>query len=390
MRLWESVPVTQNMNARARRALVVACACACAPAWSTEGAEAQQAERLRTPAPLSATIDVGSATRASGQADIRVDGLLEEPVWRLATPLGDLRQQEPHEGAPATESTAIRVVFDSTTLYVGVEAFDTDPNRIIGRILQRDRVMELNGEGGLDFAGDDAIAILIDPFHDHRNAVVFATNPNGAEFDAQIGDEGRDINISWRAVWSVAARRHSEGWTAEFAIPLRTLRSTGGEGGTLGFNVFRSIRRKNEQALWRSWRRESEGFVRVSRAGDLEGVTVDAPQGIGVDVKPYALTTGHMDLGLDLKYEVRPGLVIDGTVNADFAQAEVDDEQVNLTRFDLFLPEKREFFLENSGVFEFGVRGSAEAPPFLLFFSRRIGISDAGPVPLLGGVRMSG
>jgi len=228
----------------------------------------------------------------------------------------------------------------------------------------------------------------------------------------------RVINISWRAVWTVSARCHARGWTAEFAIPLRTLRSTGGTDGTVGFNVHRSIRRKSEEALWRSWRPESEGFVRVSLAGYLQGVTVAAPGGVGVDVKPYALvegrqggsdigggsgsgvaatsarggtgTTGHMDLGLDLKYEVRPGLVIDDTANADFSQAEVDDEQVNLTRFDLFLPEQREFFLENRGVFEFGVRGSADPPPFLLFFSRRIGISEDGPVPLLGGTRMSG
>ena len=401
-----------------RRALVLIAVCAWAPLQLAVEVEAQQADRFTAPVPHDATIDAALAVRVPRGAEIRVDGSLGEPVWRSALPFGDLRQEEPEEGHPATEVTTIRVVFDSTTLFVGVEAFDTDPDRIISRILQRDRVMESDGNGGLDFAGDDAIALLIDPFHDHRNAVVFATNPNGAEFDAQIGDEGRDINISWRAVWAVSARRHAEGWTAEFAIPLRTLRSTGGTDGTLGFNVYRSIRRKNEQALWRSWRPESEGFVRVSLAGDLRGVTVAAPRGVGVDVKPYVLaegshrgsdvkhgpgsgvdatsaergtgTTGQMDLGLDLKYEVRPGLVIDGTVNADFAQAEVDDEQVNLTRFDLFLPEKREFFLENSGVFEFGVRGSAEPPPFLLFFSRRIGMSDHGPVPLLGGARLSG
>ncbi|MCZ6917245.1 MAG: DUF5916 domain-containing protein [Gemmatimonadetes bacterium] len=341
--------------------------------------------------------------RVTGPVGVTIDGIFDEAVWQMVAPITGLRQQEPDEGAPATEATEIRVFHDSTTLYIGIMAFDREPDRVIGRILQRDRVMQWDGNG-LQFAGDDAVAILIDAFHDHRNAIVFATNSNGAEFDAQVGDEGRDVNVNWRGVWSVAAQRHGDGWSAEFAIPLSTLRAAGRGNGAWGFNVYRVIRRRNEHVLWRSWGRDGEGFLRVSRAGDLHGVAGAASGGAGIDIKPYALTrateqgagasapgrSGELDVGLDVKYEVHPGLVIDGTINADFAQVEVDDAQVNLTRFDLFLPEKREFFLENSGIFEFGVRGDGEPPPFLMFFSRRIGVSDAGVVPLLGGVRMSG
>lgn len=342
------------------------------------------------------------AVRARAPVDVTVDGVLAEAVWQSVTPLTGLRQQEPDEGATASERTEIRLLHDSTTLYIGVTAFDREPDQVIGRILQRDRVMQLDGSG-LQFAGDDGVAILIDALHDHRNAIVLATNPNGAEFDAQVADEGREVNVNWRGVWTVAAQRHGEGWSAEFAVPLSTLRSAGGDEGTWGFNVYRVIRRRNEHVLWRAWGRDGEGFLRVSRAGDLQGFST-AGRGAGIDLKPYALTrateretgsvaagrSGDVDVGLDLKYEVRPGLVLDATINADFAQADVDDAQVNLTRFDLFLPEKREFFLENSGIFEFGVRGDGEPPPFLMFFSRRVGIADGAVVPLLGGVRLSG
>ncbi|UCD25610.1 MAG: hypothetical protein JSW51_06770, partial [Gemmatimonadota bacterium] len=239
---------------------------------------------------------------------------------------------------------------------------------------------------------------------DRRNAVVFATNPNGAEFEALITDEGREFNIDWRGVWEVKAQQTADGWSAEFAIPFSTLRyPTGSDGSVWGFNAYRVIRRKNEEVLWSGWTRGEGGFERVSQAGQLEGL-VDLPRkGINLDVKPYVLgrveqeqvgpnveTEPDATIGLDAKYEVRPGLVLDLTLNTDFAQVEADDEQVNLTRFDLFFPEKREFFLENAGIFEFGTRAGFEPPPFLLFFSRRIGISDDGEIPLIGGIRLTG
>ncbi|KPK05501.1 MAG: hypothetical protein AMS20_06390 [Gemmatimonas sp. SG8_28] len=346
-----------------------------------------------------------TALRVGDSITIRVDGLLDEAVWGEATPASGLRQQEPLEGEPASEDTEVRVVFDGSTLYVGIIAYDREPDRVLARVLQRDRVMEMGfGGGEPQFGGDDGVAILFDPFHDHRNALVFATNPNGAEFDAMVTDEGREFNIDWRAIWEVRAQRTAEGWSAEFAIPFRTLRYPG-DGRTWGFNVSRMIRRKNEMVLWSAWSRNNEGFLRVSRAGHLEGL-VDLPRaGMNLEVKPYVLGGGtqertdlgdidtepELKVGLDAKYELRPGLLLDATLNTDFAQVEVDDEQVNLTRFSLFFPEKREFFLENAGIFEFGTRGFFEPPPFLLFFSRRIGIDpDSGAVPVIGGARLTG
>ena len=336
---------------------------------------------------------------------LRIDGLLDEAAWRDAPIASGFRQREPFEGEPATEITEVRVLFDDATLYVGVLARDRSPDEVIARILQRDKLMATGFDAIPVFTSDDAVVIVLDPFHDHRNAVVFGTNPNGAEFDALITDEGREFNVDWRGVWEVAAQRTPEGWSAEFAIPFRSLRFPQGSDEPWGFNVFRIIRRKNEEVLWSSWSRSNEGFTRVSRAGHIYGLT-DLPRaGLNVELKPYVLggatgerdsfgrldTDGEIDIGLDVKYEVRPGLVLDATINTDFAQVEVDDQQVNLTRFSLFFPEKRDFFLENAGIFEMGQRGVFGEPPlFLMFFSRRIGISDDGPIPVMGGLRLTG
>ncbi|MEE2668611.1 MAG: DUF5916 domain-containing protein [Gemmatimonadota bacterium] len=340
-----------------------------------------------------------------GASSIRVDGLLDEAAWRDAPIASGFRQQEPFEGEPATEITEVQVLFDDATLYVGVMARDRSPEEVIARILQRDKLMEVtDDEGKPEFTSDDAVVIVLDPFHDHRNAVVLGTNPNGAEFDALITDEGREFNVDWRGVWEVAARRTPAGWSAEFAIPFRSLRFPETSDEPWGFNIYRVIRRKNEQTLWSSWSRSNEGFTRVSRAGHIHGLTNLPRTGLNVELKPYVLAGSiqepdlfdHLDadeqleIGLDAKYEVRPGLVLDATLNTDFAQVEVDDQQVNLTRFSLFYPEKRDFFLENGGIFEMGWRSMYEPPPFLLFFSRRIGISEDGPIPVLGGLRLTG
>lgn len=347
-----------------------------------------------------------SAVRVHGDSTLVVlDGLLNEPVWKTAPPASGLRQREPREGAPATEKTEVRVLYDETHIYVGVSALDDDPNAIVSRILQRDELLSMDEFSGTPvFGGDDAIAILFDPFHDHRNAMIFATNPNGAELEALITDEGREFNIDWRAVWEVKARRIQNGWSAEFSIPFRSLRYPAGDANqSWGFNVFRVIRRKNEEVLWSGWSRSTGGFNRVSAAGHLEGLDELPRSSMNLEVKPYLLSGGiqeleetsidtdpRLDVGVDAKYEIQPGLVLDMTANTDFAQVEADDEQVNLTRFSLFFPEKREFFLENSGIFEFGVRSAFEPPPFLLFFSRQIGIAEDGEVPLLGGLRLTG
>ena len=347
-----------------------------------------------------------SAIRVSADSgDVILDGLLDEPIWQTAPAASGFRQREPLDGAPATEETEVRVVYDETTLYVGILAFDSRPDAIISRLLQRDKLMIADEFGGApQFGGDDAVAIVFDAFHDHRNGAVFATNPNGAEFEALITDEGREFNIDWRTVWQVKARRTPEGWSAEFAIPFRSLRfPTGESSDSWGFNVARVIRRKNEEVLWSGWSRSTEGFHRISAAGHLGDLTNLPRAGLNVEAKPYLLVGGtqeqedtgidtdpRLEVGVDAKYEVRPGLVLDMTVNTDFAQVEVDDEQVNLTRFSLFFPEKREFFLENAGIFEFGFRSAFEPPPFLLFFSRQIGIAEDGEVPVLGGLRLTG
>ncbi|MFN0180002.1 MAG: DUF5916 domain-containing protein [Gemmatimonadales bacterium] len=335
---------------------------------------------------------------------VAIDGQLGEPFWKEASAAADFRQREPVLGAAASEPTEVRIAIDDHAIYVAVLARDSRPDQVVARILQRDQLVRVSDfEPGLQYRGDDAVAILLDPLHDRRSAYVFATNPNGAEFDALVSNDGREMNADWRGVFRVASSRSSEGWTAEFAIPLRSLRYPADSTAVWGFNVVRYLARANEESLWTSWGRNPEGFHRVSNAGHLIGIGRLPRPGLNLEVKPYLLaggsrevsdaTTaddGRLEAGLDLKTEVAPGLLLDLTVNTDFAQAEVDDERINLTRFGLFFPEKRDFFLENAGIFEFGIRGDFEPPPFLMFFSRRIGVADDGPVPLLGGLRLTG
>ena len=350
---------------------------------------------------------VAHRIRVDSGESVRLDGLLAEEAWSRAVPLGGFTQREPEQGLAATEQTEVRIAYDDLTLYIGIVAYDSEPDEIVARILQRDKLIEpLFFGSGIQFAGDDAIAILLDPFHDHRSGMIFATNPNGAEFEALITDEGAELNIDWRGVWEVKSARTPDGWSAEFAIPWRTLRYPEAVGDEpWGINVFRVIRRKNEETLWRSWQREGGGLHRVSRAGHLAGL-VDLPHlGLNLETKPFLLTgrrqetdnlgaitsSNQREVGIDIKTELRPGLLLDLTVNTDFAQVEVDDAQVNLTRFSLFFPEKRDFFLENSGIFDFGlVSDPMSTPPYRMFFSRNIGISEDGEVPILAGARVTG
>jgi hypothetical protein len=351
-----------------------------------------------------AALDSLGALHLPNETEVRLDGLASEPFWSEAPVLSELWQKEPLEGVVPSERTEVRVAYDETSLFVSIVAYDRQPDQIVARIRQRDRVMSSRGFG-LSFQGDDAVAFILDPFLDRRSGILFATNPNGAQFDALVTDEGGEINADWRGVWEVAATRTLDGWSAEFAIPWRTLRYPADASRGWGFNVARVIQRENEQLLWRSWEREGGGFERMSRAGRLTGLEGLPRPGMNVEVKPYALgglrwtrpgeTTAldrdaSGDVGIDLKSEVRPGLVLDLTANTDFAQVEVDDQQVNLTRFSLFFPEKREFFLENAGLFEFGQSGFFGPPPFLAFFSRNIGIGSGGEVPILGGGRLTG
>ena len=331
----------------------------------------------------------------------RVDGLLDDAAWRQAPPASGFRQRDPREGEPASESTEVRVVYDAETLYVGILARDREPGAVIARVLERDAVMKQGQDNAAKFASDDVVAFALDPFHDHRSAFFFATNPNGAEFEALVTDESPTLNVDWRAIWRVSARRVPEGWSAEFAIPFRSLRYPDIAGQQAwGFDVERVVRRRNEDTLWSAWSRAEGGLNRVSGAGHLTGLQDLPRSSANVELRPFGLAgatrrppEGDDTLaraGADLKWQARPGLVLDATARPDFAQVEADDQVVNLTRFEVFFPEKRDFFLENAGIFDFGTRGSYETPPFLMFFSRRIGILGDAELPVLGGLRLSG
>jgi hypothetical protein len=311
-------------------------------------------------------------------------------------------QREPDTGQPASQHTEIRVVYTPRTLYIGVEAEDAEPSRIIAKEMQRDEPLWR----------DDAIDILLDTFDDNRNAYLFETNPNGARTDALITDEGRDFNLQWDGVWDVAARRTSRGWSAEIAIPFTTLRFDP-HAEAWGFNALRYIRRRAEQSFWAPILLDAD-VKRVSRYGRLTGIRGVEP-GWNLNVKPFTSATSattpetgdpqegeDLDVGLDAKKGLGRRLSLDATVNTDFAETEVDALQVNLTRFSLFFPEKREFFLENAGIFDFGPRDTGSSAPLLqllpadppllkVFFSRRIGLApDGEEVPIEWGARLTG
>ena len=339
-------------------------------------------------------------TAVAATSSITVDGALDEDAWRAAEPATGFVQAEPHEGDAATEPTEVRIVYDREALYIGVVCRDAQPSGSIVNDIRKDFA-----------AGEqDSFEIVLDTFADRRNGFVFVINPAGAKADAQIANEGRDVNTSWDAVWTVATARGADGWSAELRIPFKTLRFERGAAHDWGVNFSRRIRRKNEIDYWSPVPRVYN-LYRVSFAGTLTGLG-DVAQGHNLRIKPFlaanatraigaARATRGTDAGLDVKYGVTPSLTLDVTVKPDFAQAEADVQQVNLTQFSLYYPEKREFFLENSGTFYFGdipresrIGFARFAPPeeeVLLFFSRRIGLTaDGDPIPIAAGARLTG
>lgn len=343
------------------------------------------AAQAAVPSPDPARLYVAPAT-----VPVRFDGRLDGPVWAAADSITDFRQKEPAAGAPASERTVVKVVRDAGALYIGVRAYDGDPRHVRASELRRDA----------DLSSDDNVELLIDSFHDRRGAFVFGTNPNGAMWDAQLVDLD-NLNEDWNGIWQVAVTHDDAGWTAEFRIPFRTLRFRGGADLRFGFNVRRFIRRKNEQDLWRSWGR-AEGLYQLLNEGELAGLgTLDRPRDL--ELYPYVLTraiepahdsTGARlgngflgaKAGLDAKLAVSPTLTADLTIGTDFAQVEADQQVINLSRFPLFFPEKREFFLESSGLFDFGTPGRVQ-----VLYSRRIGLDSAGSVvPIMAGGRVYG
>ena len=316
---------------------------------------------------------------------IAVDGVLNEEEWQLATPAADFVQQQPVEYGTPTEPSEVRFLYDDDNLYVGALLHDDDPGRLITNELTR------------DFAARDGdlFVLALDTFHDLRNAYGFQTNPGGAWRDTQSFDEGRTTNANWDGVWSVKTSTVAGGWIVEYAIPFKTLRFPRDDDQQWGLSMMRLIRRKNEVTMWTPIPRQFSQF-RMSYGGVLDGIRGVKP-GLNLRFKPFATgsvarrsstTKRDGDGGFDLKLGLGTGLVLDGTFRTDFSQVEADAQQVNLTRFNLFFPEKREFFLENQGSFQIG--RTYDTNDLVPFFSRSIGLEAGSPVPIDGGVRLSG
>ena len=322
---------------------------------------------------------------------------MDEAAWASAPVIDQFTQQKPNTGHPATERTEVRILFDDQNLYLGAELYDSDPSALVIPTLQRDP----NTRDG------DAFGFALDTFRDGTSAYAFFVNPGGAVRDTQTRDLGRINNAAWDAVYDLRTRIHDEGWTVEMAIPWSQLRfDPTQDEQTWGINLLRRIRRKNEDATWAPMDRVHALYV-TSRAGKLEGLDGIRP-GRNLSFKPYVLAANpsgvdlqgapnEFDAGVDFKVGLTPGVSLDLTLNTDFSQVEVDQQQVNLTRFSLFFPEKREFFLENAGVFQFGDQGQftqrtgVSNRDFTLFHSRRIGLTPRGtPLPILGGGRITG
>lgn len=330
------------------------------------------------------------AVRLAETEPLIIDGALDEAVWRRAEPATNFRQRDPNNGALATEQTEVRIAFDRDRLVLGVTCFDSEPDKLLGNQMQRDQ----------ELSADDRFMIGLDPYLDGRTGYFFEINPAGAMGDGIVSgpdsdDLGGNINKSWDGIWLARVRRTSQGWTAEVEIPFKTL-NFNASNDTWGANFQRTVRRKQEESLWFGWLR-NEGLLRMSNAGRVVGLT-DISQGVGLDIKPYAIGSvesapgrgqsaalGNAEAGVDLFYNITPGLRANFTVNTDFAETEVDDRQVNLTRYPLFFPEKREFFLAGANYYEFSP--TPDTPPF---FSRRIGLVDGQPQSILFGTKLLG
>jgi len=325
---------------------------------------------------------------------ISVDGDLSEPHWQKAQKVTGFTQREPAEGESASEPTELRILYDDDNLYIGVICLDSQPHRIVANQMRRDGVL----------MNDDYFEIFIDSFHDHRNAFYFAVNPLGAKRDGLIRDEGNSINWDWDGIWKVRAKNNERGWTAEIAIPFYTLRFQKGRSLSWGINFGRHIARKREESYWSPVLRDYGwyGKYKISFFGHLSGLD-NVKQGKRAHLMPYLIGGGDQqergdpfstsgDLGIDLKYRLTSNLTADLTINTDFAQVEADQEVFNLTRFSLFFPEKRGFFLEGADIFRLGERYREHEPPStLFFFSRNIGLSEDGrEIPIMGGLRVTG
>ena len=354
-----------------------------------------------------------SAVAVKVEGAPRMDGdVLGDPAWANAVAATGFRQTAPDEGEPASERTEVRILYTEDTVYFGIVCYDRNPESILVTNSRRDSSL-----------GDsDSVQLILDTYLDRQNGFVFGTSPAGQEYDGQVVNEGvggsgiggggtssgagGGFNLNWDGVWEVRTQLSEIGWSAEFAIPFRTLRYPGRQSQTWGVNFQRNIRRRNESTYWAPLPRQFSLF-RLSLAGQLSGIQVPRSASRSLKLTPYVVgqavhsnvvetpdTTMLGDAGMDLKYALTPSMTLDVTYNTDFAQVEVDQQQINLDRFSLFFPEKRPFFLENAGAFTVSNAGGAvlgNPAQTELFFSRRIGVGPGGrEIPIVGGGRMSG
>jgi hypothetical protein len=313
--------------------------------------------------------------------EIKIDGKLDEQCWTEALCIENFHQRELNEGMQATEKTHIAAVFNTNEIVFGIWCYDREPGKISAQQMARD----------FDWESDDNIEILISTFNDNRNGYLFVTNPNGAMADVWIGDEGKNFNKDWNGVWDVAVQRSQQGWFAEMVIPFSTLKFNKDSIQIWGINFERNIRRKNEQLLWQGWSRLYQ-LEKISQGGRLTGI-MNIKQKSKIEIKPFVLggiefaegkTSKTGKIGGEVNFDITPMLKLNITANTDFAQVESDRKQINLTRFSLYYPEKRQFFLEGRNYYDFNLDRAQ------LFYTRRIGIESDTEIPIIGGVRLFG
>ena len=329
---------------------------------------------------------------------IEIDGEFNEEDWQNAKTITQLVQYEPAEGELISQPTEIRILYDAEEIYFGFTCFDDDMSEMVANEMRRD------GSGRDGLRENDHVSILLDTYNDQRNGFYFRVNPLGAKEDMALINSGESRNQAWDAIWACGTKINENHWTAEIGIPFSQLRFSRSDQMTWGLNLGRSLMRNQEDATWSPLSREHGFFARyrTDTLGTLVGLAGITPPR-NLELLPYILpglnrieaeqkTDRVFDIGLDLKYGITSNLTADVTFNTDFAQVEADQEQVNLTRFSLFFPEKRPFFLEGAGLFDFGIPRTSfrRPPPLLLFYSRRIGLEEGHAVPIIGGGKVTG
>ena len=329
---------------------------------------------------------------------IEIDGEFNEEDWQNAKTITRLIQYEPAEGELISQPTEIRILYDAKEIYFGFTCFDDDISKMVANEMRRD------GSGRDGLRENDHVSILLDTYNDRRNGFYFRVNPLGAKEDIALINSGESRNQAWDAIWKCSTKINENHWTAEIGIPFSQLRFSKSDNMTWGLNLGRSLMRNQEDATWAPLSKAHGFFARyrtdvIGSLVGLEGIT--PPRNL--ELLPYVLpgvnrieedkqTDGVFGYGLDLKYGITSNLTTDLTFNTDFAQVEADQEQVNLTRFSLFFPEKRPFFLEGAGLFDFGIPRTSfrRPPPLLLFYSRRIGLEEGRAIPIIGGGKITG